>query len=178
MSQISKALRKSEALRQNKELEGTEIVYLSDALKPNVVFFLVIIGSLAIIISTVAMVLTVKNLGTHQKSLLNLEKVIDNQKLRINGLVTVINKDQEFFNDQMRDLNFRMKKDNMNMKARMVNLESTDGDHYSDLKDAIIADKEKMEDLDANIKDLKQAVVKIPAADDQTKDLKLPLSGN
>ena len=163
MSLISKALKKIQESRLgNQEQKAGGIVYLADAPKPlpitSLLIFLLLGIVAAILLSTTAVIFALKNSELKQIQVLSLEKTIKTQEKRINDLIIVINKNQKFTDSQMR-----------NLKIQINNFKSTDNDHYSNLKDAILNDKEEIAYLDNYTKNLKQKIEAMSIANTPTE---------
>jgi Na+-transporting NADH:ubiquinone oxidoreductase subunit NqrC len=163
MSLISKALKKIENSRENsQEQKVGGIVYLTDAPKPlpitSLLIFLLLGIVAAILLSTTAVILALKNSEAKQVQVLNMDKTIKIQEKRINDLITVINKNQKFTDSQIR-----------NLKVQINDSKLTDNDHYSNLKDAILNDKEEISYLDNYTKNLNQRIEAISVASTQTE---------
>ncbi len=163
MSLISKALKKIQDSRvDNQEKKAGGIVYLTDAPKPlpmtSLLFFLLLGIVAAILLSTTAVILALKNSESKQMQVLNMEKTIKIQEKRINDLANVINKNQKLTDNQMR-----------NIKIQINNSKLTDNGNYSNLKDAILNDKEEIAYLDNYTKGLKQKIEAMSVTNVQTE---------
>jgi hypothetical protein len=194
VSLISKALKKVQESRQNhikdkpKEIpKNNNIVYLSDAPQSwprTALMAIVILSSLgAIFISMAAISMTMKNSESKQVQVFNLERTIRNQEKKINELMSTVNRNQKYDSNKMRDLIDRMNAQKTDMTAQINNLSSTQSSRYSNLKDAIVDDKEEINLLNTYAKNLNSKIDKVSAAqsqssDSQTKDLTVPAAGN
>ncbi len=113
MSLISKALKKIQDSRLNNQVRKVgDIVYLTDAPKslPRTAFmFCLFFGTIvAVLFSSTAIFLSLRNTQSRQIQVLSLEKTIKIQEKRINDLITIINKNQKFKDSQIHDLSFRL----------------------------------------------------------------------
>jgi len=120
----------------------------------------------AILISTTAIYFSLRNTVSRQSQVMSLENTIKTQDKRINELISAINKNQSFADSQTRSL-----------KNQISNLKSTDNDHYSDLKDAILSDKEDIAYLNNYTKALKQKIEALSVAAAQAQNVTSSASG-
>jgi hypothetical protein len=139
MSIISKALKKIQEARQNnQERKVGDIVYLADApkswLKTSMIGLLAAGIVAAILISTSAHKLILKNYALKQDQMLRMERVIKSQQQKIDSIIASVNKNQAFTDKQISDL-----------KTQINDLTSTENTHYDNLKEAILDDKQQIE---------------------------------
>jgi hypothetical protein len=182
MSQISKALKKIQEIRFNSMKKPGDIVYLTDTpeIWPKTVLRIILVVSVAVAIfmSIVAIILTLKSTETKQFEVVTLKKTIKAQDKRINDLITSINKNQLAMDGQIQDLNDRLKQNNAGIKVQIDNSTSAGEAHYTDLKEAILDDKEEINSLVKYTKILNQKIEELSAKESQAKDLANPVSGN
>lgn len=171
MSQISKALRKSQEIRENNEgRKAREIVYLSDAPQVMPTFLLVFfsVGIVAaIVISISAMMLTIRNSDSKQVQVLGLEKTVQLQERKINNLSTHLNNIKNVSVSQIHILNDRLKREVDSRKAQNNNVISVENSHYDNLKEAILDDKQEISYLDNLTKKLEQKIEELSASNTQ-----------
>ncbi len=177
MSLISKALKKVEATRQNNSSAQEDIknvVYLSEAPQSwpkTALMGLVILSAVgAVMTSVTAITLTTRSLESKQTQVLRLEK-------RINSLVASINKNQGTIESQIRSLDGRMEGNEAGLKDQIHDAVSSEGGHYSSLKEAALADREEISVLQKRADHLNQKINEITAAMNQAKAEALKASG-
>lgn len=183
MSQISKALKKIQDLRQDHQGPKPEnIVYLTDAPKvgPRTTWMVIFALSTAssILISITAIIITLNNSESKQVQVVNLENTVKSQEKRINDFITAINKNQKISDSQIRDLNIRLKNASKDTQVEINSLASSESAHYDSTKEAIIDAKQRLDSLDNYIKSLDQKVQTISVANTQVKDTTSPVTGN
>jgi len=183
MSQISKVLKKVEESRQIKqESKVNNIVYLADAPKAwpkTLLMVLICIGTVAaIIISISAILLTLGNSDLRQIQMLSLEKTVKTQENQINELISYVNKTKKLSDNQMRILLNRLSKETQDTKTQIKNLISTENDHYFNLKEAVIDNKQGIDFLDKYTKKLNQRIETLSVSNIQTQGLISSSTGN
>jgi len=172
MSQLFKALNKVQESRQGYQDEKTnDLVYLSETspvwLSSSLVILLVIGAFVAVVISSTAIVLTLRNSDSKQSELLGLEAAIKANEKQINDSVTVIKKNRAYVDNQIRAT-----------KTQIDHWALTDNEHYTSLKNSMLDDKDNINLLNKYINILNQNVKEISAKENHSKALPNPDMGN
>jgi len=187
MSQIFKALRKSQNIRENKaatslEDKTSEIVYLTDSttlgMKPVIIFMLGACILLAVIVSLAALAITLNSSKSKQIQVLVLERKLKLQENRINDLIRAFNNTQEYSNKQLHDFNLSLNAKDLEIKKLIDDANTTEESHYLKLKDAVMNDSQEISLMEKNDKVQNQRIDALSSLEKQLKDLLNPAGGN
>ncbi|MBF0503872.1 MAG: hypothetical protein HQL14_02100 [Candidatus Omnitrophica bacterium] len=161
MSQITKALKITQELRDNRVKPNMEnVIFLSEAPRtwPKTALMAIVCTGyvVALLFSTAAISITIRNSESRQIEILNLERTIKAQEKRINTLVIALNKSQKSPDGQNHNLSARLKKDRKDIQTQINNLASTENAHYDNIKEAILDDKEQIDFLNKELRKLQK----------------------
>ncbi len=191
MSQISKALRKAQELRENipnpqevftlpvTEAPAVKSSYVeTPPPKKNSMATLAIGTLMAVLISLTALVLVMLIMESKQNKTIALENTIKSQNKKINELISEVNNSKNMTDSQIKKIQKRLNEEHDYVIDRVNGLNANIKDNYNNFKDALIDDKQEIDTFNDLTKRLQQKIESLTVANTQGQTATIPAGSN